>query len=67
MISNTPGPFRASEISIDLIEIWEERSIIHYFHKALNRRREHNTEIYFLYSQDMLIGSDMSSSSISGM
>lgn len=27
MISNTPGPFKASEVSIDLIGIWEERSV----------------------------------------
>jgi len=66
MISNTPGPFRASEVSIDLIGIWEERSVIHYFYKTLHRGREYNTEVCFLYCPDPLIGSDMSFPSTSG-
>lgn len=67
MISNTPGPFRASEVSIDLIGIWEERSVICYFYKVLHRGREHNIELCLLYCQDILIGSHVSFPSISSM
>lgn len=67
MTSNTPAPFKASEVSIDLIGIWEERSVNSLILQTGHRGREHNTEEYFLYYQVLLIGSHMSFLAVSGM